>query len=73
MSTKKEIKEFAEKFHVTFPVGQENGIAEALGAEGIPETIFIAEDGRIVKRITDTIHYSELESGIREILEQPSR
>jgi hypothetical protein len=68
MSKKKEIKEFAEKFHITYPVGQENGIAEALGAEGNPETIFIAGDGRIVKRHTDTINYSELESGIKEIL-----
>ena len=43
-------------------------IAEALGAKGIPETFFIARDGRIAKKITSTIHYAELAAGIEEIL-----
>ena len=66
-----EIREFVEKFQITYPVGQEGGIAEALGAKGIPETFFIGRDGRIIKKITTTVHYAELTAGIEEILKQP--
>ena len=68
MSKKKDIKKFVEQFQITYPVGQENGIAEAFGAKGIPETFFISRDGKIVKKVTSTIHYSELAEGIQEIL-----
>jgi len=68
MSKEKDIKKFAKKYQLTYPVGMETGIAEALGAKGIPETLFIARDGRIVKRITHTVHYKELVTGIEKIL-----
>ena len=68
MSKKKEIREFAKEFHITYPTGQERGIAEALGAKSIPETFFISRDGRIINKITDTIHYSQLSVNIDEIL-----
>ena len=71
MSKEKDIRKFAKKYKLTYPVGMESGIAEALGAKGIPETIFITKDGRIKKRNTDTIHYQELVTGIEEILKQP--
>ena len=63
-----EIREFADKFQLTYPVGQEGGIAEVLGANGIPETFFIGRDGRIIRKIATTAHYAELTAGIEEIL-----
>jgi cytochrome c biogenesis protein CcmG/thiol:disulfide interchange protein DsbE len=69
MSKKKDIKKFTEKYRITYPVGLENGIAEVLGAKGIPETFFIAKDGRIASKITSTVHFSELTAGIEEILQ----
>lgn len=67
-SKEKDIRKFAKKYQLTYPVGMENGIAEALGVNGIPETIFIARDGRIAKKITETVHYQELVDGIEKIL-----
>ena len=68
MSKKKDIRKFVEQFQISYPVGLENGIAEALGAKGIPETFFISRDGKIVKKVASTIHLSELTKGIEEIL-----
>jgi len=67
-SEEKDIIKFANKYQLTYPVGMENGIAEALGANGIPETFFITRDGRIAKHHTDPINYKVLSEGIEEIL-----
>jgi len=63
-STDKEIKAFVEKFHLTFPVGVENGIATILGVRAIPETLFIDKKGQLVKRYSGTIDYEGLANGI---------
>ena len=67
-SKEKDIRKFAQKYQLTYPVGKENGIAEALGANGIPETFFITKDGRIAKQHTDPINYKVLSEGIEKIL-----
>lgn len=67
-STDGEIKKFAETYRITFPVGKENGIAEALGVKGIPTTVFIARDGRIVKKYVGTIDSADLVSDIEAML-----
>ena len=67
-SKDKEIREFAETFHQTFPVGKDSGVAKALDIKGIPVTLFIDRDGRIVKRHRDIINYEELSIGIEELL-----
>ena len=63
-----EIKAFADEFHLTFPVGTENGIATTLGVKAIPETLFIGKDGQIVSRHSGTIYYEELVAGIERLL-----
>ncbi len=68
MSKEKEIRKFIDKYHITYPVGHEKGIAKALGAAGIPETIFINKEGTIIKRHTDTIHFDELKQSIEVML-----
>ena len=69
MSKEKDVRKFREEFKLTYPVGLESGIAAALGAKGIPETYFIDKKGRISGKITGTIHYEDLVTGIETILE----
>jgi hypothetical protein len=64
----KDIREFAETFHQSFPVGKNSGTAESLGAKGIPETLFIGRDGKIAVRHKNTINYEELVAGIEKLL-----
>ena len=67
-SKEKDIRKFVGKFDLTYPVGVENGIAEALGAKGIPRTFFISKDMRVIERHSGTISFKELEDGIKKIL-----
>jgi len=53
---------------MTFPVGREDGIAGMLSVKGIPATVFVAKDGRIIKRHIGVITYEELASNIEAIL-----
>lgn len=68
MSEEKEIKEFAEAYHLTFPVGKESGIADQLKVKGMPETIFIGRDGQIAKRHSGSINDEDLQAGVKELL-----
>ncbi len=67
-SKDKEIKAFADKFQLTYPVGKESGIATILWVKAIPETLFIDKEGRIVKRYSGTISYDELTAEIGTLL-----
>ncbi len=67
-SKKEEIVKFTERFHLTYPVGQENGIAKVLEVKGLPATIFIAKDGRVTKQVIGRISQEELTASIEEIL-----
>ncbi len=64
------IRQFAERHHLTFPVGKENGISKRFGVKAIPTTIFIGRDGTIKKNHTGEIKYEEIVKGIKEILKQ---
>ncbi|MBU0730821.1 MAG: TlpA family protein disulfide reductase [Proteobacteria bacterium] len=68
-SKEKDIGTFAEKYQLTYPVGQETGIAKALGAKGIPETIVINQEGTIIKRYTKPINFDELKDAIDALLQ----
>lgn len=68
MSKVSDIRQFTAKYHLTYPVGLENGIAGALGAVGIPEVIFINKKGQIVKRHLGPMKYADLVSGIKASL-----
>lgn len=65
-----EIKKFVDAYKMTFPVGKEDGIAEKLGVRGIPVTVFVAKDGKIVKRHMGVISQEELTSNIEAMLKQ---
>ena len=68
MSEEKDIRNFAEKYQIAFPVGKDNGIAKTLGAKAIPETIFINKEGEILQRHIGIIHFDELKAGIDKII-----
>jgi len=53
---------------MTFPVGREDGIAGMLSVRGMPATVFVARDGRIIKRHIGVITYEELTSNIEAML-----
>jgi hypothetical protein len=57
-----------DTFKITFPVGKDNGLAKDLGAQGVPVTIFIDKNGRIVKRHFSIIDYEQLSSNIEAML-----
>jgi cytochrome c biogenesis protein CcmG/thiol:disulfide interchange protein DsbE len=63
-----DIKEFVDTNKITFPVGKDNGLAKDLGAQGVPVTIFIDKNGKIVKRHFSIIDYEQLSSNIEAML-----
>ena len=67
-SSKEDVAKFVETFHLTFPVGEENGIAKALDTKGLPTTVFISKDGQVTKQVVGAISAEELNADIKEIL-----
>ncbi|UCE80211.1 MAG: TlpA family protein disulfide reductase [Nitrospiraceae bacterium] len=67
-SKERDIRHFIEKYHVTFPVGKDNGLAKKLGTRIIPTTVFIAKNGTIMKKYSGPADYSTIVLGIEEIL-----
>ncbi len=67
-STKEDVAKFAETFHLTFPVGEENGIAKTLDTKGLPTLVFISKDGQVTKQIVGALSAEEINAGIAEIL-----
>lgn len=68
MSGDDEIKKFAETYHLTFPVGKDNGIARTMGVRGIPASVFVSKTGTIVKKHRGEIDYAEIVSFIEAAL-----
>jgi hypothetical protein len=67
-SKESDIRDFIEKYQVTFPVGRDNGIAKKLGTRIIPTTAFIAKNGAIMKKYSGPADYSTIVLGIEDIL-----
>ena len=68
MSGNADIRKFAETYRFTFPVGKDNGMSRTLGVMGIPTTVFISKDRRIVKRVVGDISYSEISDNLKALL-----
>lgn len=64
-----DIKEFVETFHLSTPVGGDNGMTKAFHITSIPVTVFIGKDGEIKKQVNGTIKYKPLHEGIQELLQ----
>ena len=67
MSKRKDIEEFAEKYHLTFPVGKAKDVAKEIRVQTIPETVFISRQGEVVKRFKGKFTPQEL-SAARELI-----
>jgi len=68
MSKTKDILQFKEQHHITFPVGKARDMAKELRVATIPEIIFLSRDGEYVKRLKGKISPEQLKEGIDEIL-----
>lgn len=67
-SREDDIRKFAEKYELTFPVGKDSGIAAALRARGIPEAFFLNREGKTVAHHIGQITYDQLQAGIEEMI-----
>ncbi len=67
-STDNDIKDFAQTYKLTFPVGKDNGLANAFGVRVVPQTFFFSRDGKLVKKIIGEAGYKELCTYIEKIL-----
>lgn len=68
-STQEEIAEFAEVFHLTFPVGKENGIARAVEAQGFSSVfVFITRDGEVARVSAGPLSAAEISAAIEDML-----
>ncbi len=67
-SSDDQIKDFVQTYKLTFPVGKDNGLADAFGVRVIPQTFFFSRDGKFVKKIVGEASYRELSSQIEKIL-----
>lgn len=63
-----EIKEFIEKYHWSFPVGKENGLARRIRVSGTPTNAFIDRQGRIAQLLTGAIDDGDFASAIESLL-----
>jgi cytochrome c biogenesis protein CcmG, thiol:disulfide interchange protein DsbE len=63
-------KPFLQKYGTTYPAGPDvNGAtAVAYGVVGVPETVFIGRDGKVVSKMQSWSGAGELEGGIQRIL-----
>ena len=59
---------FLHQVHVTYPVGSDDGgsTATEYGLFGLPTTVFISPNGRIVGRIVGQLHLDTLSNGLKE-------
>jgi len=61
---------FLEKYKITYPAGpDENGKTSiAYGVTGVPETVFIGRDGRVVSKTPGGVSAEQLDAGIQQLL-----
>lgn len=68
MGESQDVKKFVETYNITFPVGMDNKLARQFRVIGLPVTVFIARNGRIVKKHFGLITGDELKFNIEAIL-----
>jgi cytochrome c biogenesis protein CcmG/thiol:disulfide interchange protein DsbE len=68
--TDEDAREFIRQFGITYPNGAGNGgpISIAYGMRGVPETYFIATDGRILRKWNGPLTAAGLDQFLRELL-----
>jgi cytochrome c biogenesis protein CcmG/thiol:disulfide interchange protein DsbE len=61
---------FLEKYKITYPAGpdKDGQISVAYGVTGVPETVFIGRDGRVVSKTPGGVSVDQLDAGIQQLL-----
>jgi cytochrome c biogenesis protein CcmG, thiol:disulfide interchange protein DsbE len=61
---------FLDKYKITYLAGpDENGkVSIAYGVTGVPETVFIGRDGRVVSKTPGGVSAEQLDAGIQQLL-----
>jgi cytochrome c biogenesis protein CcmG/thiol:disulfide interchange protein DsbE len=61
---------FLEKYKITYPAGPDGDgkTSIAYGVTGVPETVFIARDGRVVSKTPGGVSAEQLDAGIQQLL-----
>jgi cytochrome c biogenesis protein CcmG/thiol:disulfide interchange protein DsbE len=64
------IMKFANDMGVNYPILQgKNAVGDAYGAVGLPTTVYIGRDGKIVEKVVGLVSKSEVEDNIKKALE----
>jgi len=67
-----EVRAFAARYGIQWPVGISDEIAARFGTTGIPDNYLFGLDGRIVKHWVGFIREEELRQAIEQTLKKPS-
>jgi cytochrome c biogenesis protein CcmG/thiol:disulfide interchange protein DsbE len=61
---------FLDKYKITYPAGpdKDGQISIAYGVTGVPETVFIGRDGRVVSKTPGGLDDKQLDAGIQQLL-----
>ena len=64
------IMKFAKDMGVNYPILQgKNSVGDAYGAVGLPTTVYIGRDGKIIEKVVGLVSKSEVEDNIKKALE----
>lgn len=68
MGEDEDIRKFAETYRITFPVGRDRETGKMFGVMGLPVTVFVSKDGKVLKKHFGIITREELKSNIEAIM-----
>jgi thiol-disulfide isomerase/thioredoxin len=64
------IMKFANDMGVNYPILQgKNAVSDAYGSVGLPTTVYIGRDGKIIEKVVGLVSKSEIEDNIKKALE----
>jgi len=68
-ASKDAIMKFANDMGVNYPVLQgKNAVGDAYGVQGLPTTVYIGRDGKIIDKVVGLVSKSEIEDNIKKAL-----
>ena len=66
----KAVAPFVEEFRINYPIAMaDEQLVDRMGIEGIPTTLFIGTDGRLVSRIVGAGHTGEISASAMQLLD----
>ncbi len=66
----KAVAPFVEKFRINYPIAlADERVADSMGVQAIPTTLFVGADGKIVSRIVGAGHPGQIDASAKQLLE----